>query len=123
MKPCFECNQECCDNVIVEIDKPETLEDWEEVKWQVAHKNVRIILDNCNDWCIEFLTKCKYKGEDGRCTIYKDRPKKCSKHDPEACIVNGDGEYYKVILDDLHNVERYLKEHPKAIKNGKSDKN
>jgi len=115
MKNCFECNQECCNDVIVEIDQPVTVEDWEEIKWKVSHENVRVILDNDDDWCVEFLTKCKYLGNDGKCTIYGKRPAVCKNHDPETCVVNGGGSYYKVILENIGDVEDYLKKHLESL--------
>lgn len=115
MKTCEECNQECCKSVIVEIDEPTTEEDWEDVKWQVAHKNVQVIFDNDDDWCIEFLTPCDEMDESGRCRIYDKRPTMCRGHDPEHCVVNGEGSYYNIVLKSVEDVENYLREHPDAI--------
>lgn len=114
-KTCEECNQECCKNVIVQIDTPETQEDWEDIKWQVAHENVRVIKDNEDDWCVEFITRCKHQASDGKCVIYENRPSICRAHDSECCIVNGEGEYYEVILSSIEDVEKYLKENPDSI--------
>ena len=115
MKTCSECNQECCKSVIVEIDKPTTHEDWEDVKWQVAHKNVQVILDNDDSWCIEFLTPCEMMLENGKCTIYDKRPLMCRNHSAETCVINGEGDFYEVVLNSIEDVEKYLAEHPEAI--------
>lgn len=115
MKTCDECNQECCNDVIVEIDEPTTREDWEDIKWQVAHRNVRVIKDNEGDWCVEFLTRCEMMAPDGKCTIYEKRPTMCRNHEPETCTINGEGSYYEVILNSIEDVEKYLAEHPNAI--------
>lgn len=114
-KNCFECNQECCKSVIVQIDDPETFEDWEDIKWQVAHHNVRVIKDNCGDWCVEFLTECDEMADDGKCKIYEKRPQMCRNHSAETCVINGEGEYYEVVFDCINDVEKYLEEHPDAI--------
>lgn len=115
IKNCSECNQECCKSVIVEIDKPETLQDWEDIKWQVAHKNVRVLLDNEASWCIEFLTECDEMDENGRCKIYDKRPKMCREHSSENCIVNGYGDYHELLFECIQDVEDFLKKHPEAI--------
>lgn len=120
-KTCFECNQECCKSVIIEMDKPETREDWEDIKWQVAHKNVQVILDNEDAWCIEFLTECDEMDENGRCKIYDKRPDMCRNHSSQRCAVNGEGSYYEVILKSIKDVEDYLKEHPEMIKEEEED--
>lgn len=123
MKTCEECKQECCSNVIIEIDEPETIEDWDDIKWQVAHKNVRVIKDNDDDWCIEFLTTCDEMDENGKCKVYEKRPKMCRNHDSETCVVNGEGEYYKIEFNNIKDVEQYLLEHPDAIKEETVDLN
>ncbi len=114
-KTCKECNQECCRSVIVEMDEPTTSGDWEDIKWQVAHKNVKVILDNEDAWCIEFLTDCNHLDENGACKIYDKRPAMCRGHSPETCVINGEGDYYEVILHSIEDVEKYLQEHPDAI--------
>ena len=116
VKNCFECQQECCKSVVVEIDKPETRQDWEDVKWKVAHRNVRVLLDNEGDWCVEFLTECDEMGEDGKCRIYNKRPDMCRGHSPDNCIVNGEGEHYEVLFNCISDVEEYLRKNPDAIK-------
>ena len=116
MKDCLECNQECCRSVVVEIDEPETEREWDDIRWQVAHKNVNVFLDNDDDWCIEFFTDCEQLDENGRGKIYEKRPRMCRDHDPESCEVNGDGRYYKLIFRSIEDVEKYLKEHPEKIK-------
>jgi len=98
------------------MDDPTTIEDWEDVKWQVAHKNVNVIKDNEDDWCIEFLTDCDHLQKDGKCEVYHKRPTMCKNHDPEACVINGEGDYYEVILSSIEEVEKYLTENPDAIK-------
>lgn len=115
MKTCSDCAQQCCKSVIVEIDKPTTLEDWDNIRWKVAHKNVWVIKDFEDDWCIEFFTDCKYLAESGKCEIHHQKPQICTEHDPEECIVNGEGEFYQVILKSITDVDDYLKQHPEAI--------
>jgi len=114
-KTCEECNQECCRSVIVEIDEPTTKEDWEDIKWQVAHKNVKVIKDNDKDWCVEFLTDCNHLAENGKCEVYDKRPKMCNSHDPESCIINGEGDYYEIIFHSIEDVEKYLAENSDVI--------
>ena len=112
MKKCGQCQQECCRSVIIEIDKPETLEDWEHIKWKVAHKNIQVIFDNDNSWCVEFFTDCEHLLSDGKCEIYNKRPKICREYEIDSCVVNGEGEYFKIILKNIKDVEDYLRIHP-----------
>jgi hypothetical protein len=47
---CSNCNGKCCRYVAVEIDKPTTLKDFENIKWFVCHKNVNVFIDDDNSW-------------------------------------------------------------------------
>ncbi len=59
MITCDNCpDSTCCRDVTVEIDEPETLEEWDEIRWMVAHKNVAVYKDNEDDWVVEFNTPC-----------------------------------------------------------------
>ncbi|MFH1873764.1 MAG: YkgJ family cysteine cluster protein [Pseudomonadota bacterium] len=120
MKSCSECGQQCCKSVIIQIDDPTSFQDWEEIRWKAAHKNVWVIKDNEDDWCVEFFTDCEHLQENGECTIYHKRPFICSEHAPDECIVNGEGEYYKLIFKTSAEVEEYLTAHPEAIQDEKA---
>jgi len=102
---------------MVEIDKPETKEEWDEIRWKVSHKNVNVVLDNDDDWCVEFLTDCEHLGEGGQCDIYDRRPQICREHEPETCVINGEGNYYQIILKTIEDVEEYLLNNPDALNN------
>ncbi len=121
MKTCNECGQQCCRSVIVQIDDPTTFEDWEEVRWKAAHKNVWVIQDNEGDWCVEFFTDCEHLKENGACKIYNKRPHICSDHGMDECIVNGEGDYYQLIFKTSDEVEAYLEKHPEVIQEEDDD--
>lgn len=122
MKNCRECEQECCRSVIVGLDRPIVKRDWEDIKWMVAHRNVYVLIDDEDDWCIEFLTDCEMLGKDGLCAIYHKKPAICTEYDHKDCYVNSEGEYFKVLFKTVDDVEKYLEEHPDAIKPTKPDK-
>jgi Fe-S-cluster containining protein len=100
----------CCKDVSVEMDKPEDFEDFETVKWMIAHQNVTVYIDHDDDWLVEFATRCKFLDESNKCKIYKERYKMCSEHDPEECVMNGDEEHYKKIFRTADDVDEYMKE-------------
>ena len=107
---CDKCKAMCCRTVTVEIDKPTRPEDWEDIRWQVAHKNVSVYLDNTNDWVIEFKTNCEHLDDKWRCKIYNDRPKMCREHELEECEINGEGNIAQVMLNSIEDVDKYLQE-------------
>mgnify|MGYP001565152217 FL=1 len=57
-KTCDKCDALCCNHIAIEIDTPECLEDFENIKWFVAHKNVNVYVDEDYIWHLEFLTPC-----------------------------------------------------------------
>lgn len=109
MMTCEECKGACCKDVAVEIDKPTNFEDYEDIKWLIAHENVVVYLDNESDWLVEFKTKCKFLDNKSRCKIYSDRYKVCEEHEPDSCVKNGHGKQHKIIFTDAKHVDKYMK--------------
>jgi Fe-S-cluster containining protein len=106
-KDCSACKGNCCRYVITEIDKPESLEDFEEIKWFVAHKNVNVFVDEDGTWNLEFLTPCEFLGEDNLCKIYEKRPEICREFSVDECPHHN--EYAeKHTFNCLKDVEDYI---------------
>lgn len=106
-KDCFSCNGACCRYVVVEIDKPEELVDFDEIKWYVAHKNINVFVDEEGDWHIEFITPCEYLGEDNLCKIYEKRPQICRDFSVEDCPHHN--EYIEAhTFTCLEDVEKFI---------------
>ena len=117
MIKCEDCRAECCREVCVEMDAPETIEDWDVIRWMVAHENVAVYIDEEDDWLVEFKTKCSKLDMKNRCTIYKTRPKICSEHPVDDCVMNAlDTE--KLRFETLEQVEKYIEDviKPKLLK-------
>lgn len=121
MITCEECGGECCRNVSIEIDEPETKEDWDEIRWFLYHENIIVYKDNEKDWLVEFQTKCKNLDENNKCKIYEKRPKTCREHDMETCQVNGEDDVGDPIFRTQEDVEKYLKEQKEKWANMKVD--
>tara|TARA_Y100000310_G_C20512546_1_gene729572 strand:- start:262 stop:666 length:405 start_codon:yes stop_codon:yes gene_type:complete len=115
MITCENCpDSSCCRDVTTEIDDPETLEDWDEIRWMVSHKNVAVYKDNDDDWVVEFKTPCEKLNEKGGCTVYHKRPGICQEHALDTCVYNGEGDTYKVRFDTVEQVEDYIKKNALA---------
>lgn len=89
-KTCEKCNGKCCKYVAIEIDTPEELEDFENLRWYVAHKNVQVYVDEDYQWHVEFLTPCEFLGENNLCQIYEKRPTICREYSQEECLFHND---------------------------------
>lgn len=84
-KTCEGCNGKCCRYVAIEIDCPEDLEDFENIKWYVCHKNTNVYVEEDGTWNLEFLTPCEFLDENSKCTIYERRPKICREFNTDEC--------------------------------------
>ena len=114
MNPCLKCNALCCRYVTIPIDKPKTKEDFESIRWYVAHKNVIVYQDHDNDWFVEFITDCEFL-EKNKCSIHPNNPNKkniripviCLEHSNKECELHGNP--YKKVFRTIKEVDEYLK--------------
>lgn len=104
---CSGCSAECCKYIVVEIDCPEEEEDFENIKWYVAHENVTVFTDDDKEWYVEFKTSCKHLNEKNLCDIYEKRPKICKEYDPEECTFHNDYKE-KVNFESISDVDNYI---------------
>lgn len=107
LKTCEGCEGMCCKYVVIEIEVPETLEDFENIKWYVVHKNVNVFIGEDGSWNLEFITPCENLNEQRLCTIYENRPKICREYSQEDCPFHN--EYKEIFsLKKIEDVEEYI---------------
>lgn len=105
-KTCEGCGAKCCKYVVTEIDCPEELEDFENIKWYVCHKNVRVYIEGDGTWNLEFITPCKFL-ENDKCSNYEKRPQICRDFSQEECPHHNK---YKELFsfENMEEVEEYV---------------
>lgn len=81
---CDRCTALCCRYFALEIDEPETAEEFDDIRWYLAHENVHIFIED-DEWFLSVQTRCQYLQDDNRCGIYEDRPKICREYTTENC--------------------------------------
>jgi Fe-S-cluster containining protein len=108
-KTCKKCSGMCCKYVAVEIDTPEEIEDFEDIKWYVCHKNINVYVDEENIWHIEFLTPCEFLGKNSLCKIYEIRPHICREYNQDECPFHNEYKE-KYTFKKLKDVEKYIEE-------------
>ena len=106
---CANCGAKCCKYVAIEIDAPEDLEDFEDIKWYVAHKNINVYVDEDHEWHVEFLTACENLDENDLCKIYDSRPQICKEFSQEECPFHNIYEE-KYSFTKIEDVEKYVEE-------------
>lgn len=116
-KDCSLCNAECCRYVAMEIDYPEDKNDFENIRWYVAHKNVSVFVEEDDTWNIEFATPCEFLLSDGKCSIHEDfvknpkvkRPNICHEFSVEQCPFHN--KYVeKHRFSSIEEVDNYIRE-------------
>ncbi len=121
MKDCKNCNAACCKYVAIEIDIPEDLDDFENIRWYVAHENVIVYIEDDGAWNVEFSTPCSYLRKDNKCSIHEDfvdskikRPKICKDFSVDQCPFHNDyNELYR--FEKIEDVDEYIE---KVFKKG-----
>ncbi len=106
-KTCQLCRGKCCTYVAIEIDEPEDFDDFQNIRWYAAHKNVWVFMDD-DEWYVAFDSPCEHLGEDFLCTTYENRPDVCRNHKFGECDYFLDGEF-DLELRSMAEVDEYLK--------------
>ena len=95
MTPCKKCDAKCCRYFALQIDTPKHKDDFENIRWYLAHKRVMIYIDK-RKWYLEVGNECRYHTKENGCRIYKKRPAICREHNPETCeFIAGDFKHEK----------------------------
>lgn len=106
--PCGDCDA-CCKYVSVEIDKPVTKAEIEDVKFYLYHEGVSVYIDHENDWYILFKSRCGKLDSNGLCTIYEYRPPICKNFERDSCHEEDWNTSHKVLFQDVKDLMRYLR--------------
>jgi len=106
--PCEGCDH-CCRYMTIEIPKPRSKTDYDNIRWYILHRGVSVYVDWEGSWMVQFDTPCSWL-KDGRCTHYALRPEICRDYDPADCERYGTTAAEKFILRNEKDLERYLAE-------------
>ena len=105
--PCRKCDAKCCKYFALQIDSPRSRDDFENLRWYIAHKNTAIFYEK-GKWFLEIKNKCKYLGKNNKCTIYERRPKICRDHSVDMCELHGEAEH-DMYFKSLKMLDDYIK--------------
>ena len=106
-KRCHRCAR-CCRYFCFEIDRPDTYEEFEDIRWYLCHEGVSIHIDE-GDWFMSIENRCKMLGQDEICTIYSQRPLICSTYDPHSCDYTDDEYGYDEEFLTPEEIEQYAR--------------
>ena len=105
---CVEAD--CCTELTIEMAPPVTFEEWEEVRWMVAHKNVMVAQQQDGSWVNVFNTPCEKLLPGGKCGVYETRPLICQEYPLEVCPKNGTGPSWVQSFSTMEEVDTHMEE-------------
>lgn len=107
MSPCRICEAKCCKYFALELDTPRSKEDFEKIRWYIAHKGVTVFVDS-RKWFLDVANECRHLTKDHRCEIYDKRPLVCRDHSHYDCERDTDVFDHDHTFKTLEDLDRYL---------------
>jgi Fe-S-cluster containining protein len=93
---CEYCTAKCCRYFALPIDAPESLQDFEFIRWYLLHDRASVFVED-DSWYLLVHTVCKHLQEDNLCGIYETRPQICRDYTTENCEYEDDWTYEKYL--------------------------
>jgi len=106
---CGKCKGLCCKYYTVTLDEPEDADDFDELRWFLAHQDCYLYIDE-GEWHLNVIASCRFLDPSGQCLIYEHRPDVCRDfgHE-EECEWTGELEFERVFRT-IPELEAYAKE-------------
>jgi Fe-S-cluster containining protein len=106
---CRRCGAKCCRYICLQIDTPEDFEQFEDVRWYLAHRGTSVHVDE-GDWYLSVPVVCDELGPGDLCRIYENRPLICRKYSQDGCDFTGGDYGYEQEFHTPDELEAYLRE-------------
>jgi len=102
------CKRLCCRYFAFPIETPEDWDDYDDIRWYLAHENVSVFVEE-GAWYLNVKNKCRHLSENNfKCQIYDKRPNICIDYKPVNCDF-ADGDYsYDLCFEDDQQMEAYM---------------
>jgi uncharacterized protein len=106
--PCRTCTGLCCRYFALPLDTPETREDFDDVRWYLAHKGISIFVED-GSWYISMKNECRHLTDANQCAIYDRRPTICRRYKRADCDF-AEGEYdYELHFVNDKEMDEYIR--------------
>jgi len=109
VNPCQDCGAKCCGHIALEIDKPASEQDFDNIRWYLCHEGVQVFVED-KKWFLQVATRCRHLDENNLCRIYRRRPKICREYSHENCEGTSLDFDYTLHLKSNADLEAYLAE-------------
>lgn len=119
---CDRCTALCCKYITLEIDKPTTKRNHDDIRWYLLHEGITILIEK-GRWLVKVPTRCTALNDENQCSIYETRPKTCREYSAENCdylteYENWETEYIEIETPEAY--EKYLASRKRKKKGVKS---
>ncbi|MBD3321051.1 MAG: hypothetical protein GF350_08165 [Chitinivibrionales bacterium] len=107
---CMKCKARCCRHVALQIETPSCKRDYDNIRWFLLHKGVKVFKDHDGEWLIEFDARCENLTKTHRCGDYENRPKVCRDYpaSDHECEFGSERSPYKLLFTNAGQFEKYL---------------
>ena len=89
---CSYCTAKCCRYFALPLEKPDTYEEFEYIRWYLLHEHATVFTED-GTWYLLVHTTCKHLRPDNRCGIYNTRPQVCRDYSTKDCEYEDDWVY------------------------------
>ncbi|MBF0217644.1 MAG: YkgJ family cysteine cluster protein [Candidatus Omnitrophica bacterium] len=113
MDICVNCDAKCCRYFVMDLKTPRSNEDFDKIRWYLAHENVVVYVDK-GKWYLDIKNRCRYIGADNKCVIYDTRPGVCREHDEADCEYHDQDYGHEHVFGDIASLEAYIAERSKG---------
>jgi len=120
--PCDLCTALCCKYFAMQIDKPTSPTDFDQIRWYLVHQDVLVWVQD-GDWYLEVRNRCRHLTPDNRCGIYETRPDVCRDYpDPEdmSCEYESENLKYDLFFDAAEPFQEWAEREMKKRKKRKA---
>ncbi|MGD8782979.1 MAG: YkgJ family cysteine cluster protein [Thioalkalispiraceae bacterium] len=99
----------CCNYITQQIDTPRSMDEFDTLLWQLAHKNIQAYKDE-DGWFLLVYTTCQFLQPDGRCGIYETRPQMCRDYSNDYCEYDAPAEEgFDLFFDSYESLLKYCR--------------
>ncbi|MGP0067190.1 MAG: YkgJ family cysteine cluster protein [Isosphaeraceae bacterium] len=92
---CDHCTGKCCRYFSLPIDNPVTWDDYDAIRWYLAHGRTMIYVEK-SQWYLLVMTRCQYLTAEDHCRIYLNRPKICREYTTANCEYDDEWSFEKL---------------------------
>jgi Fe-S-cluster containining protein len=101
---CEHCSAACCRYLAIEIDKPTTARDYDDIRWYLMHEGISVFVED-GEWYLQIQTRCKNLLANNLCGIYETRPQICREYEPGDCDYSAADSSYEHLFTHPSQIE------------------